>query len=173
MLQTNPTDFTYDANGNTNTVTDALGRVTDNDYDPLNRLSRTLQDVGGINAETKFAYDAQDNLTQVTDPKGLNTTYTYNGLGDLTQLASPDTGTTTYTYDSAGNRKTQTDARNQTATYSYDALNRLTGIAYPTSSLNVAYTYDTTQAGVHHRRDLLHRPPDPADRCQRQHAVLL
>ena len=142
----NPTGFTYDANGNTNTVTDALGRVTDNDYDPLNRLSRTLQNVGGINAETKFAYDAQDNLTQVTDPKGLNTTYTYNGLGDLTQLASPDTGTTTYTYDSAGNRQTQTDARNQTSTYSYDALNRLTGIAYATSSLNVGYTYDTTQA---------------------------
>ena len=34
-----PTDFTYDANGNTDTVTDALSRVTDNDYDPLNRLS--------------------------------------------------------------------------------------------------------------------------------------
>ena len=144
--QANPTDFAYDANGNTDTVTDALGRVTDNDYDPLNRFSRTLQNVGGINAETKFQYDAQDNLTQVTDPKGLNTTYTYNGLGDLTQLVSPDTGTTAYTYDSAGNRQTQTDARNQTSTYSYDALNRLTGIAYATSSLNVAYTYDTTQA---------------------------
>ncbi|KAF1718667.1 type IV secretion protein Rhs [Pseudoxanthomonas yeongjuensis] len=144
--QANPTDFTYDANGNTNTVSDALARVTDNDYDPLNRLSRTLQDVGGINAETKFTYDALDNLTQVTDPKGLNTDYTYNGLGDLTQLSSPDTGTTTYTYDSAGNRLTQTDARGQTSTYSYDALNRLTGIAYATPSLDVAYTYDATQA---------------------------
>lgn len=143
--QANPTDFTYDANGNTDTVTDALDRVTDNNYDPLNRLSRTLQDVGGINAETQFQYDVQDNLTQVTDPKGLNTSYTYNGLGDLTQLASPDTGTTVYTYDSAGNRATQTDARNQTSTYSYDALNRLTGIVYATSSLNVGYTYDTTQ----------------------------
>lgn len=142
----NPTGFTYDANGNANTVTDALSRVTDNDYDPLNRLSRTLQNMGGINAETQFAYDAQDNLTQVTDPKGLNTTYTYNGLGDLTQLASPDTGTTTYTYDSAGNRATQTDARGQTSTYGYDVLNRLTGIAYATSALNVGYTYDTTQA---------------------------
>jgi RHS repeat-associated protein len=144
--QANTTDFTYDANGNTDTATDALDRVTDNNYDPLNRLSRTLQDVGGINVETKFAYDALDNLTQVTDPKGLNTGYTYNGLGDLTQLSSPDTGTTTYTYDSAGNRQTQTDARGQTSTYSYDALNRLTGIAYATPSLNVAYTYDATQA---------------------------
>jgi len=144
--QGDPTDFGYDANGNTKTVTDALGHVTQNDYDPLNRLARTLQDVGGIAAETKFGYDALDNLTQVTDPKGLDTTYAYNGLGDLTKLTSPDTGVTTYTYDSAGNRATQTDARNVQTTYGYDALNRLTQVTYPTSSLNVTYTYDVSQA---------------------------
>lgn len=140
--QANPTDFGYDANGNTTSVTDTLGRETRNEYDPLNRLRRTLQDVGGIAAETTFEYDALDNLTQVTDPKGLATTYTYNGLGDLLQLSSPDTGTTSYTYDSAGNRATQTDARGVTTGYSYDALNRLTAVTYPDSSLNVAYTYD-------------------------------
>lgn len=144
--QGDPTDFSYDANGNTKTVTDALGHVTQNDYDPLNRLARTLQDVGGINAETKFGYDALDNVTKVTDPKGLDTTYAYNGLGDLTKLTSPDTGVTTYTYDSAGNRATQTDARNVKTTYGYDALNRLTQVTYPTSSLNVTYTYDVSQA---------------------------
>lgn len=143
--QSNPTDFTYDENGNAKTVTDALGHVTSNDYDPLNRLKRTLQDVGGIGAETKFEYDANDNLTKVTDPKGLDTTYSYNGFGDLVQLSSPDTGTTTYTYDSAGNRASQTDARGITTTYQYDALNRLTQVGYPTASLNVAYTYDVTQ----------------------------
>lgn len=140
-----PTDLTYDANGNPDTVTDALGRVTDSDHDPLNRLTRTLQDVGGINAETTFAYDAQDHLTQVTDPKGLDTTYAYSGLGDLTRLTSPDTGITNYTYDSAGNRRTQTDARGKVSTYSYDALNRLTQVAYPNTGLNATYTYDTPQ----------------------------
>lgn len=143
--QSSPTDFTYDAGGNAKTVTDALGHVTSNDYDPLNRLKRTLQDVGGIEAETKFEYDANDNLTKVTDPKGLDTTYSYNGFGDLVQLSSPDTGITTYTYDSAGNRASQTEARGITTTYQYDALNRLTQVGYPTASLNVAYTYDVTQ----------------------------
>ncbi|WP_295928542.1 RHS repeat-associated core domain-containing protein [uncultured Xanthomonas sp.] len=143
--QGDPTDFGYDGNGNTKTVTDALGHATQNDYDPLNRLARTLQDVGGIAAETTFGYDALDNLTKVTDPKGLDTTYAYNGLGDLTKLTSPDTGSTTYTYDSAGNRATQTDARNIKISYGYDALNRLTQVTYPTTSLNVSYTYDVSQ----------------------------
>ncbi|WP_235872700.1 RHS repeat-associated core domain-containing protein [Pseudoxanthomonas winnipegensis] len=142
----NPTDYGYDANGNTTSATDALSRITQSEYDPLNRLKRTLQDVGGIAAETKFAYDALDNLTEVTDPKGLKTTYTYNGLGELTKQVSPDTGTTLFTYDSAGNRITQKDARSKTTTYSYDALNRLAGIAYANTSFNVTYTYDANQS---------------------------
>ncbi|MGX2085951.1 RHS repeat-associated core domain-containing protein [Xanthomonas axonopodis pv. maculifoliigardeniae] len=140
-----PTDFAYDANGNATTVTDALATATQSEYDPLNRLSRTLQDVAGIKADTKFAYDALDNLTKVTDPKGLDTTYEYNGFGDLVKLTSPDTGVTRYAYDSAGNRATQTDARGNTTAYSYDALNRPTKVTYPTTSLNITYTYDATQ----------------------------
>ena len=140
------TGYIYDAAGNLDTTTDALSTVTDNTYDPLGRLTKTLQDTAGINAQTQFQYDALDRLTQVTDPKGLNTQYQYNGLGDLTQLTSPDTGITGYSYDSAGNRVTQTDARNETATYSYDALNRVVGIAYSDTALNVGYTYDATQA---------------------------
>lgn len=140
-----PTGFTYDAKGNPDTTTDALGRVLDNDYDPLDRLSRTLQDVGGINAETRFRYDAQDNLTEVIDPKGLSTRYTYNAFGDLTKLESPDTGVTTYGYDSAGIRTNALDARGEPASYGYDALNRLTSIGYSDTSLNVAYIYDAVQ----------------------------
>ena len=60
----NPTDFTWDANGNPATLTDALSHQDQADYDPLDRLQRTLQDVGGIAAQTTFAYDALDNLTK-------------------------------------------------------------------------------------------------------------
>lgn len=137
--------FTY-VDENLDQATDAKLRVEDSNYDPLNRLTRTLRDMGGIAAETKFDYDVLDNLKQVNDPKGLNTNYDYNGFSDLTQLSSPDTGITGYTYDSAGNRGSQTDARNVTTSYTYDALNRPTSITYPTSSLNISYTYDTAQA---------------------------
>ncbi len=140
----------YDASNNLDTATDALGRVTDQDVDPLNRLKKTIQNVGGVNATTQFEYDARDNLTKVIDPKALNTVYAYNGLNDLTQLTSPDTGITLYTYDSAGNRKTLKDAKTATgtitSTYSYDALNRLTQVAYPNASLNSTFVYDTPNA---------------------------
>ncbi len=137
--QSAETVFTYDGNGNQDTVTDALLRVTDSNVDPLNRL---IQSTDALMGNTQYRYDARDNLTRVIDAKGLATDYVYDGLSDLMQLVSPDTGTTNYTYDSAGNRATQTDARGVTSTYSYDVLNRLTGIAYPTSSNNVAFSYD-------------------------------
>jgi len=140
------TVFTYDPEGNPASLTDALQRVTTQQHDPLGRLARTLQDVGGIEAEIKSSYNALDQVTQVTDPKGLHTTYAYNGFGDLTAQVSPDSGTTGFTVDAAGNRKTHTDARGITATYHYDALNRLTGIAYPDPNLDVGYTYDTAPA---------------------------
>ncbi|MBT2766953.1 RHS repeat protein [Stenotrophomonas sp. ISL-67] len=140
------TAFTYDAEGNPATLTDALQRVTSQQHDPLNRLARTLQDVGGIEAEITSTYNALDQATQVADPKGLHTRYSYNGFGDLTAQVSPDTGSTGFTVDAAGNRKTRTDARGITATYHYDALNRLTGIGYPDPNLDVGYTYDTAPA---------------------------
>ncbi len=136
--------LTYDANDNLNTNTDGLNRITDQDVDPLNRLIKTIQDVGGINATTQFEYDARDNLTKVIDPKSLDTVYSYNGLNELTQLVSPDTGTTAYTYDSAGNRATQTDANGNVSNYSYDVLNRVTQVSYTgASGLTSSFVYDT------------------------------
>ncbi len=142
----NPTDFTYDPNGNLATVTDALGRVSLREHDAFGRLKRVLEDAHGIAAESRMGYDAEDNLLRVTDPKGLDTTYRYNGLGDFIAQQSPDTGGTDMTVDAAGNTRTRTDARGVRATYQYDVLNRLTGISYPDSSLDVGYTYDTAPA---------------------------
>lgn len=139
------TGISYDTNSRYEVTTDALNRSTVGYFDALKRLTSTVQDTGGIKAETKFEYNALDQLTKVIDPKGLSTVYTYNALGDLTQLSSPDTGVTGYTYDAAGNRASQTDARGVTSTYTYDGLGRITGVAYPTTALNVGYVYDTTQ----------------------------
>ncbi|KRA82123.1 hypothetical protein ASD78_02335 [Lysobacter sp. Root667] len=144
------TGTTYDADGNPNLVTDPLSRVVDHDFDPLNRVSRTVQDPGGIAAETLYQYDALDQVTQVTDPKGLNTGYAYNGFGDVTALTSPDTGLTQYGYDSAGNLDSRLDANDSQAhTYDYDALNRLTSVSMLATSggNDIVYLYDIINTG--------------------------
>ncbi|MEA9922622.1 RHS repeat-associated core domain-containing protein [Xanthomonas campestris] len=138
----NPTDFTYDLNGDLKLVTDALGRKSQLDPDPLRRVAHTLQDVGGLAVETTQQLDALDRVTSVIDPKGLTTRYDYNSLGDLSKLTSPDSGATTYSYDAAGNRTLEATARGVKISSSYDALGRLTKLSYPTSTFNVVYSYD-------------------------------
>lgn len=147
------TSYTYDLNGNQDLATDPLGRVADNDHDPLNRLIQSIQDkdtagaTGEIAATVRYEYDARDNLRKVIDPKNLATEYVYDGLNNQTSLLSPDTGTTTYQYDAAGNRTRQTDARGVIANYTYDALNRLATIVYPSDTkAKVTFTYDALQA---------------------------
>lgn len=138
--------FQYDAEDNLTLETDRLDRKTRHEYDALGRLRNTLQDVDGVAASTQFQYDAQDRVTQVLDPNGLPTRYQYNGFGDLMRQESPDTGVATTTYDEAGNLKTRTDARGITATYGYDVLSRITSVAYPDSSRNIGFVYDTAPA---------------------------
>lgn len=144
----NATAYRYDAGGNQDETTDALGRSTDQAYDPLNRLVRTLQDVGGLNVETKFEYDALDRLTKVTDPKGLSTVYTYNGFGDQIRLTSPDTGITNFTYNAAGKVATKQDANDpEPHRYTYDALGRPKTVFYTaTGPADVEYDYDTVNS---------------------------
>lgn len=100
----------------------------------MNRLLASTDPEHGV---SEYAYDALDNLTQVKDPKGLETTYTTNALGDLLLLDSPDTGTTRYAYNSAGNRVSQRDAKGVEVLYRYDALSRLTATDYVDDTLDV------------------------------------
>ncbi len=143
----NITNFTYDANGNRDTITDPLTYRTRQSYDALNRLASTIGDEAGIHAETAYEYDVYDNVKKVTDPRGLSTSYVYNAFGDVTQEVSPDRKTTTYTYDSAGNLKTRTDARGASVmvTYEYDALNRVTKSTV--GGVVQTFAYDTCTNG--------------------------
>lgn len=168
--QNRDTQFTYDGNGNRIDQTDPLLVKTHSVYDPLNRLKSLVQDYQGsapatADTTTAYAYDARDNLRQVTDPDALATGYTYDGLSDLDTLASPDTQTTTYNQDAAGNRTSQTDARGVQNGYAYDALNRLTDIKFG-SSMTTSHVYDeanaTTGCAISYPKGRLTRMFDPS-----------
>ena len=64
------TGYTYDLNGNLQTLTRTLGQVTQFQYDALNRLSQQTDAELGV---TSFEYDKSHRITQVTDPRGLVT----------------------------------------------------------------------------------------------------
>lgn len=141
----------YDAHGNEVAVKDGRGIETRQEYDPLNRLVKTIEDYAGSDPETaastvEYTYDTRDNVRTITDPDGLVTTYTFDSLDNQTLLSSPDTGHTAFAYDRAGNRISQTDNRGVVSAYVYDALNRLVQISYPASSLGVNVHYDESDA---------------------------
>jgi len=136
--------YGYDAMGRPTTVLDPNGLASYTYYDSLGRPIQTQQpaNTGSTTPTTiSLAYNANDSLTQVTDPRSLNTTYTPNGLGDVTAQTSPDTGASQYTYNVNGNVLTKTDARGKLTQYSYDNLRRLTRAQYATGPDSV-FEYD-------------------------------
>jgi YD repeat-containing protein len=144
--------YKYDAHGNLEKTTDPFSRDTTNKYDALNRLIE-VQDPFNASVPSKiaYAYNGQDKLAAITDPRLLTTTYSLNGHGESITLTSPDSGVTTHTYDEASNLKTKIDARGavvSSTSYNYDALNRLVQITYPDET--VTYTYDSCTNGIGH-----------------------
>ena len=149
-VQNTTTQFGYDANGNVTQITDPLKNVTDLTPDALNRTQLQQQPppkTGAARPSITYSYDGQDQLSTVTDPRGLVTTYANDGLGNQNQLTSPDTGATVLTYDLGGNVKTSKDARGQITTYTYDALNRVTLISYASGTVT-RFEYDGGPTGA-------------------------
>ncbi|WP_339390436.1 lectin-like protein [Crocosphaera watsonii] len=145
------TQFTYTANGLVDTITDALGRITDNDYDTFGRLISMTYAVGTNDEATRqFEYDTVGNQTAIIDENGNRTEFEYDALNRLISIteADPDgegsltSPITSYTYDADGNLLTTTDPENSIITNEYDVLNRL---IQTTDSLNqvTTFTYDS------------------------------
>src|SRR6185436_9552085 len=96
------------------------------------------------------AYDANSNLTQVTDPRSNNTRYKYDALNHQTAVVDAFSATTTFTYDVAGNSTLITDPLGHTTQYQYDNLNRKTlmtqadpdGSTSTLTAPSTVYSYD-------------------------------
>lgn len=120
-------NYQYDANGNFTAVIDQMGRSDRNFYDSFNRLVRNdapLQK-NGSSTVTNFAYNHQDDLTSVTDPRKITTNYTVDGFGQRTGLNSPDSGLSSKIFDASGKVKTTMDARGVKTEYRWDAAGRI------------------------------------------------
>jgi YD repeat-containing protein len=132
-------------------TTDTLGKVKDFYTDAYGNLSKVVEHMGTTTATTTYTYDAEKDLTKVTDALGNIRNFTYDTLGrllkseDLHSISDTTFGSTTYAYDDNGNITNTVSPRGKSVTYTYDLLNRVNTEDSPdTAYTDVIYTYDTS-----------------------------
>ena len=133
--------YTYDADGNRQTMTDPAGGVTSYTYDEMSQLLELIDPSGH---SYTFTYDSLSRRTGVTLPAGLSIEYRYDAasrLANLVHNGGPGNLPFTYTYDGVANRLTTTDA-DGLHRYNFDLLNRLTGASHPGGIPTETYRYD-------------------------------
>ncbi len=145
--------FTYTASGQIDTTTDAIGRITDVDFDSRGRIIASKKAKGTpLQTTETFEYDAVGNVTAMVDENGHRSTYQYDAMGRLTRITPPDpdgagplqSPITLMTYDAVGNLLRVTDPLGNISTRTYDAMNRLVSVTNLGNSIT-KYAYD--QAG--------------------------
>jgi RHS repeat-associated protein len=147
--------FTYDAQNNVKTVTDARSKLTHYGYDPAGNNNSVTLDGQQVFGAT---YNAQGQMLTSTDGNGKQTTYTYDTAGNVASVTAPDpdgggplaASKTTYTYDALGNVLTKVDPlgncsgctpANYRTAYTYDANGHLLTETDPLGH-TTTYTYD-------------------------------
>lgn len=134
--------FTYDANGNLTSASDALGHVTRYGYDVFDRVNHITD---AANGNTWVGHDLGNRVRSVLDPRGLTTQYGYDGFGQLWWITSPDTGESDYHFDAYGRMASSNRNDGIVVSYTYDALDRITSKSSSTQSQT--FTYDTCGNG--------------------------
>ncbi|WP_431796688.1 DUF6531 domain-containing protein [Cupriavidus metallidurans] len=115
------TTWTYDANGLVATAVDKLGDT--------------------VTGQWTFTYDAQSNLTSVTNMAGqTGTAVQYDAAGRLLEAVDVSGSRIKYAYDARG-RMTDIDIDGIHTRYEYDTVGQLVGVVGP-FDLVTRYTYD-------------------------------
>ncbi|HEY0764376.1 MAG TPA: PKD domain-containing protein [Pyrinomonadaceae bacterium] len=137
--------FTYNANGQRATMTDAAGQTVYT-YDGRNRLESKQTPFGTLS----YTYDDGGNLltTRSSNTNGVSVDYSYDVLNRLSttkdnRLLALNGGVTSYNYDDVGNLESYLYPNGVKSSYSYNTLNRLTSMgttAGATALSNYNYT---------------------------------
>lgn len=131
--QGNRIAYTLDAAGNRlkEEVTDPQGnlvRLRQRAFDVLGRLSQETSAAGHV---TSYAYDANGNLTGVTDPLNRLSSRSYDALNRLIKLTDPAGGVTGYVYDGRSQLTQVSDPRSLITKYTVDGLGQQTALQSP------------------------------------------
>jgi RHS repeat-associated protein len=152
----NVTTYEYDANGNRTSMLDGRGQLTEYEYDPANRLIKTINPDGATHSFT-YNFRGQKVTESIAGPAAANTfamtaeqfiqttTFVYDNAGQLVKVIHPDLSEIRITYDAIGRVQTVTDELNKIVTYEFDpgcgCRDRLTKITDPDGN-SISYNYD-------------------------------
>lgn len=148
----NKTQYIVDPETSRNTcVIDRCGNRTAYAYDEAGRTTQvTSQDVNGTDiAHVSYAYDAFNNLTEITRGDGMKYALTYNAFHNLQSIGVQGTGTdlVTYTYKNGNGRlKEVTYANGHTMKATYNSFGQLSVEKWQNASnalvAHYKYVYD-------------------------------
>jgi RHS repeat-associated protein len=158
---------TYDANGNLDKSTDALGNTVDYNFNSENNLTNVVDAKNSTESNTN---DSKNNLTSSTSAEGVRTAYTYDSFGNNTSTTIGNTSlfikdSVAYTADgnyikstidnsgnsnyydmdfNTGNVNSETDAKGKVTNYSYNSQKKFTGISKSVDgdTISNSYTYE-------------------------------
>ncbi len=138
------TTVSYDASGFPDTVSDALGRVTDFDHDLAGRITRQMFPDGRA---VDYRYDSGGNLISITPPGRETHLFEYTALNQAEQYIPPDlSGVATvtryhYNLDKQLTRIERPDG--QSVTFDYDIGGRLSVLGSSQGQYLYAYESET------------------------------
>lgn len=119
--RTASTTYHYNARGQADTTTDAMGMVTRLRYDGAGNLLESVEASGvpGMERRTIYRYDLDGRLVAVTDPTGAQTLFTLDGAGRRLTVTDALGRVTRNIYDSAGVLLSTLAADGMLTTYGY------------------------------------------------------
>ena len=136
----------HNGRGQPGKIIDPNGKVTTLTYTPRGWLASITQDVGGINALTKFAYDAVGQLTRMSLPDATFFDYHYDNAHRLDGIQNSLGERIEYTLDAAGNPdlisfRDTSNTEMQRVDYQFDELSRLFRV-YGSDGQKTQYNYN-------------------------------
>ncbi len=141
--------FTYDANGNLITSTDAKGQTITSGYDELDRevlrsYSAPVHPVADAIQSIAFTWDPNSNLVDAVESYASGSRVTHHEWDHFDRLDLVTDGygkVLDYGYDLNGNRTSLTDPDGAVTAYVYDGLNRLDTVSLPGGAGNADYDW--------------------------------
>ncbi len=123
------TNFTYDARGRTNTITNPLGHVTDYNY--FDDTQRKVEMIYPNLDKITYKYDIRRLLESITDERGKVTSYEFDPQYRLKKITDPLGHAREFGYNAMSFMTSSKDGLGNVTNYVPDDFDRLKEVEYP------------------------------------------